>query len=189
VLRAFVAVEIPPGLLESLAAVQGELRRRGVQARWTRPENLHLTLRFLGDVPAERVANLATALRSAVAGHSGFRLTSAGIGVFPGLRRPRVLWAGLRGATADLARLQQEIEERLEAIGFPREARDFHGHLTLGRFDERVSAGLVADAIAAYASASFGSFDVREVVLFQSDLQPRGPVYAALARAPLGETP
>lgn len=187
VLRAFVAVELPAELLKSLAAVQTEMRRGGVRARWTRPENLHLTLKFIGDLPADRVADVANALRSAAAGHPPFRLTAAGLGVFPGGRRPRVLWAGLSGALAALEGLQRELDDRLAACGLEREARGFHGHLTLGRFGPGAPGGADAEVMSAHAAQRFGSFDVRELVLFQSDLMPGGPVYTALARARLSE--
>jgi 2'-5' RNA ligase len=180
-----VAVEVPEAVLKALERVQAELDTRGVRARWTRPTNLHLTLKFLGATPTGRVEAAAAALRSAAAAHDPFVLTAAGIGVFPNPHRPRVLWAGLAGAVGALARLQAEIDRALEAVGFPCEARGFHGHLTLGRFAEGAGGGGIAAAVADHAAARFGSFDVRELVLFKSDLQPRGPVYTALARAPL----
>lgn len=184
VLRAFVAVELPEALLQALAAVQTELVRCGLHARWTPPQNLHLTLRFLGDISAERVQIVAAALNTAAAENETFSLAAEGLGVFPGIRRPRVLWAGLTGATAALVRLQRGLDDRLQAAGFPREARDFHGHLTLGRFSQAPTGG-VGDVVSAYASQHFGGFEVRELVLFQSDLRPRGAVYTALARAAL----
>jgi 2'-5' RNA ligase len=187
-LRAFVAVEIPADLLEVLAVVQAELGRRGMRARWARAQNLHLTLKFMGSLPADQVDRVRAALCSAAAEHDAFGLTAEGLGVFPGMRRPRVLWVGLSGATAALVRLQRGLDDQLEAAGFSREARDFHGHLTLGRFTEEAAARGIADVVSAYASKRFGSFEVREVVLFQSELQPQGAVYTALARAPLRES-
>lgn len=187
-LRAFVAAELPADLLKALEAVQAELGQRGLRARWTRPGNLHLTLKFMGDIPADRVPIAAAALRAAAAEHDAFELTAEGIGVFPGMRRPRVLWAGLSGAIAALEGLQREVDDRLAASGFEREPRSFHGHLTLGRFGEGALGGALADAMSAYSTQRFGSFEVREVVLFQSDLQPGGAVYTALARALLRGT-
>ena len=184
-LRAFVAAELPTDLLKALAAVQAELGQRGLRVRWTRPASLHLTLKFLGDIPADRVPIVAEALRATAAEHDVFKLTAEGVGVFPGLRRPRVLWAGLGGGGDALAQLQRRIEDRLHAAGFPREAREFHGHLTLGRFGEDAPRGAVADAMRPCATQRFGDFELRELVLFQSDLQPQGAVYTALARAPL----
>jgi len=187
-LRAFVATELPADLLKALAAVQAELGQRGLRARWTRPGNLHLTLKFLGDIPADRVPIVAMALRAAAAEHDVFELMAEGIDVFPGMRRPRVLWAGLSGAIAALEGLQREVDDRLAASGFEREPRSFHGHLTLGRFGEGALGGALADGMSAYSTQRFGSFAVREVVLFQSDLQPGGAVYTALARALLRGT-
>jgi 2'-5' RNA ligase len=184
-LRAFVAAELPADLLKALTAVQAELRQHGLRVRWTRPASLHLTLKFLGDIPADRVPIVAEVLRTTAAEHDAFKLTAEGIGVFPGLRRPRVLWAGLSGAGAALAQLQRSVEEQLHAAGFPREAREFHGHLTLGRFGEGAPSGWVADVMSSYAAQRFGDFDVRELVLFQSVLEPQGAVYTALARAAL----
>jgi RNA 2',3'-cyclic 3'-phosphodiesterase len=186
-LRAFVAMELPGDLLKTLEAGQSELKRRGVRARWIRPESLHLTLKFLGNISADQVAAVTDALQAAAGRHGAFCLTAAGIGVFPGVRRPRVLWAGLSGDIAALAQLQRDLDDRLVAVGFSREARDFHGHLTLGRFSTEVDSGRIADVVASYTSTIFGGFEVREVVLFQSDLQPQGPVHTALARAKLRE--
>ena len=186
-LRAFVAVEIPADLLKTLEAVQSEIKRRGVRARWVRPESMHLTLKFLGNIPAGHVAGVTDALQSAAGRLGAFRLTAAGIGAFPGVRRPRVLWAGLCGAIAALSQLQRELDDRLAAVGFAREERDFHGHLTLARFSAGVDDARIAEVVASYVSTVFGGFEVREVVLFQSDLQPQGPVHTALARANLRE--
>jgi 2'-5' RNA ligase len=165
--------------------VQAELRGRGVRARWTRAENLHLTLKFIGPLPAGGLRAVADAIQWAASEYAAFELTAAGLGVFPGIRRARVLWVGLTPAAPVLTRLQRTLDERLGEIGFAREERGFQGHLTLGRFSAIPPDGLIADVVSAYASERFGRFEVREVVLFQSDLRPQGPVYTALAKARL----
>jgi 2'-5' RNA ligase len=185
VVRAFVAVELPADLLKALNRVQAELRGRGVHARWTRAENLHLTLKFLGPLPAGRLRAVMDAMQAAAAEYAAFELTAAGIGVFPGTRRARVLWVGFTEPDPVLTRLHRSLDERLGEIGFAREGRDFQGHLTLGRFSTIPPDGLIAELVSAYASERFGSFKVREVVLFESDLRPTGPVYTALGKAPL----
>ena len=184
-LRVFVAVEIPKGLLTALDAVQSELRQQGVRARWVRPGSIHLTLKFLGNIPAGQVPDVADAMRAAVCRHSPMRLSAGGIGVFPGIRRPRVIWIGLSGQTDCLSELQRGLDERLSAIGFPKDERAFRGHLTIGRFSETADYSLMAHMLTSYADKMLGGFEVREVVLFQSDLQPQGPVYTALAKAKL----
>ena len=186
-LRAFVAVELPQDLLTALEAVQTELRQR-LRARWVRPGSMHLTLKFLGDIPAAQVASVAAAVQAATGGHTRFSLAATGIGVFPSLRRPRVIWAGFSGQTGLLSDLQRSLEESLAALGFPPEERPFRGHLTIGRFSEPVDPGRMAEVVNSFDARVFGELAVRELVLFQSDLQPKGPVYTALARAQLKES-
>lgn len=183
-LRAFVAVEIPAEVLAALEAAQSELRRR-LRARWVRPGSMHLTLKFLGDIPAARVASVAEAVQAAAGGNTGFSLTASGIGVFPSIRRSRVIWAGFSGHTGLLSDLQRSLEERLAALGFPREERPFRAHLTIGRFSEAVDPEQMAEVLNSFDARPFGEFAVEELVLFRSDLQPKGPVYTALARARL----
>jgi len=185
-LRTFVAVEIPGEVRAALAAVQSHLKHLQVRARWVRPQGMHLTLKFLGDVPADRIPRAADALQLAAGGHAAFSLTAAGIGVFPALRRPRVIWAGFSGGTGPLAGLQAGVEENLAAAGFPREDRPFRAHLTIGRCSEAAPA-VMGEAVKSFAGECFGGFDVSEIVLFQSDLKPDGAVYTALARAKLKE--
>lgn len=185
-LRAFIAAELPGDLLEALGRTQAELAAAGMRARWVRPESIHLTLKFLGQVPLEAVARVAEALAAAVDGQPALRLTVGGLGVFPGLRRPRVVWVGLGGDTEALVGLQRRIDRGLTAQGFPPEGRPFRAHLTLGRFAETGSPGPVADALAAHSGREAGRFDLRELVLFKSDLRPSGAVYTALVRAGLG---
>jgi 2'-5' RNA ligase len=184
-LRTFVAVETSGEVRAALEAVQAHLRQRRVRARWVRPQGMHLTLKFLGDIPADQVPRLADALQTAAGGHAGFNLTAAGIGVFPGLRRPRVIWAGLSGETGLLAGLQARVEEVLAAVGFPRGDRTFRAHLTIGRCSAPVAPAEMVEAVNSFAGRCFGEFAVRELVLFQSDLKASGPVYTALARVKL----
>ena len=186
-LRTFVAVEIPGEVRAALAAVQMHLKHRQVRARWVRPQGMHLTLKFLGGVPADRIPRAVDALQIAAGGHAAFSLTAAGIGVFPALRRPRVIWAGFSGGTGPLADLQAGVEENLAAAGFPREDRPFRAHLTIGRCSEAAAPAVMGEAVTSFAGECFGAFDVSEIVLFQSDLKPDGAVYTALARVKLKE--
>jgi 2'-5' RNA ligase len=184
-LRLFIAVELPQEVAAALRRLQGELQNEGVDARWVRPENIHLTLKFLGDAAPERVPAIAAALQAEAARHSAFTLETSGIGAFPGVRRARVLWAGLAGAAAGLADLQRGIDAAMAALGFPAETKRFQGHLTLARFKAPGDPGRLEAAVGRRADLAFGAVAVREVVLFRSDLHPAGPVYRALERAPL----
>jgi 2'-5' RNA ligase len=185
-LRAFVAVETPGPVRSALQEIQSGLKQINIRARWVRPENIHLTLKFLGSIPAGHVPSIGHALTEAARAHAPLSLTAVGMGVFPGLRRPRVLWVGLSDRTNALSRLQQDIDARLAALGFPREAKRFRGHVTIGRFGDSGPPGPVADALKQYGARVAGAFEVREVVLFRSDLRPEGPVHTPLVRAPLG---
>lgn len=187
-LRAFVAVELPGPLRAALQDIQSGLRQIKVRARWVGPENIHLTLKFLGNIPAGHVPSIGQALMEAARVHGTLSLTAAGMGVFPGLRRPRVIWVGLSDRTNALGGLQQDIDARLAALGFPREVKRFRGHVTIGRFADSGSPGPVADALKQYGAQVVGVLEVREVVLFRSDLRPEGPVYTPLVKAPLASS-
>jgi 2'-5' RNA ligase len=190
-LRLFVALPLPPALRARLATVQQDLGAAGLPFRWSRHQGLHLTLVFVGERPAADVPALAGALVRAVAGLRPIALTLAGLGAFPGLDRPRVLWAGLRGdpaALAALAALHRAVVRELDAAGVPFERRPFRAHVTLGRaagaLGVEPAAALQAAARGAAAS-SWGTWTAAEVYLMASELRPGGAVYTALARVPL----
>jgi 2'-5' RNA ligase len=187
--RLFVALEPPEAVRRRLAAIAVELRRAAGRAaddvRWVAPENVHLTVQFLGAVLDERVAELDAAVRAVAAEARPLALEVKGAGGFPNARRPRVVWAGLAGDVAALGELAAALGRRLAPLGFPREERPFSAHLTLGRArDPRGAAGL-AGALASAADTG-APWRAAELVLFESHLSPRGPRYEALSRASLG---
>ncbi|SRR5512133_1073532 len=186
--RLFVALEPPDAVRRRLAALGVELRRAAGRAaddvRWVPPENVHLTLQFLGAVPGERVAGVEAALRAAAAQARPLSLEVRGAGGFPNARRPRVVWAGLAGDTAALGQLAQDLGRRLAPLGFPPEERPFSAHLTLGRSRDGRGAPGLAGALASAADAPPAPWRAVEVVLFESHLSPRGPRYEAIARVP-----
>jgi len=192
-LRLFVALECPEPVRRRLAALQGEMRRSagraGAEVRWVAPENVHLTLQFLGAVPEERVEDVKAAVARAAAGSRPLRLEVRGAGGFPSGRRPRVLWAGLTGDLEPLAELVAALGRQLAPLGYPAEERRFSAHLTLGRArDARGAPGLGA-AVAGAAAFEGPSWRVGRVALIQSLLSPTGARYEALARLPLGSGP
>jgi 2'-5' RNA ligase len=189
-LRLFVALEPPDIVRRRLAALQTELRRLAGRAasdvKWVAPENVHLTLQFLGAVPEERVDGVRAAVLAAGAGSPPLHLELRGAGGFPNARRPRVLWAGIAGDLSPLAELVADLGRRLGPLGFEPEERPFSPHLTLGRSREPRGAPGLAAALAQAAEAPAAPWRANEVVLFQSHLSPKGPRYEALARGPLG---
>jgi 2'-5' RNA ligase len=185
--RLFVALPVPPAVRSRLGAVQEALSAAGLPFRWVRGDGLHLTLVFIGERPAAEVPAAGRALRRAVAGRAPFELRCAGLGGFPGLVRPRVLWAGLEGDLAALGDLQRGVSGALHAAGLPFDRRPFRAHVTLGRagaaLDGAAAAALQAAAQA--APASWGSWTADSVELMESRLLPGGAVYTAVDRASL----
>jgi len=188
VLRLFVAVELGEEALRALASLQEALRREGLDGlRWVRPEGVHLTLKFLGETPADRVPRIEAALGEAVSSVPAHVLRLDGLGTFGGRRSPRVLWVGLQGDLEELQRLQRNVEAALAKAGFPREDRAFSPHLTLARVRPEAAASLgepIARAMQV-APAPEASIAVREVSLMRSTLGPGGAVYDRLAVFPL----
>jgi 2'-5' RNA ligase len=187
VIRAFVAIKVDPGVAERIAAVQSELDKSLKGIRWVKAENLHLTLKFLGSVGAEKVTPIAEALDGALDSTPRFSVACRGLGVFPDIRRAKVLWAGLDGEP--LIDLAAKVEDALEPIGFAREKRGFKPHLTIGRW--RDAAGrpdTLRRELEPRQRQDFGVSKMNEVIFFQSVLKPGGAVYTPLRVFPLAET-
>jgi 2'-5' RNA ligase len=181
-MRLFLAVELPPELRAALAGVQARLREAESGWRWARPEGLHLTLRFLGEVPEGRMPELTERFARAAASASGTEVEAAGLGTFPPRGAPRVLWVGLRDLGGDaLAALAASLELEAREAGFAPEARPFAPHLTLARAAPPPRPRTPAAEVGVLAR-----FPVEELTLFRSVRGRGGAVYTALARWPLG---
>lgn len=189
-IRSFIAIELTRDLLGSLIELQDELRADEWtdEVRWVRPEGIHLTLKFLGDVPVGRIEAIGDGVAQAVAGIQPFTVTAEGLGVFPNWRRPRVIWVGVGGDTHQLHVLQERVEQVMAELGFEPEGRPFHPHLTLGRVNRRVSSGYqrrLGEALRAYEVQMVGQMLVNEVSLMRSQLHPKGAIYTQLGAYPL----
>jgi 2'-5' RNA ligase len=184
-IRAFIAAELPEAARRTLADLQDALRRDLSGVRWVRAEGIHLTLKFLGDIPEERVDTIGQTLRAAVEGQRPLTLAIKGLGVFPGIRKARVIWAGLGGETADLMGLQQRMEAALEPLDFPRERRRFKAHLTLGRFKKTPPAPALVPILERRSGYPPCEVALGRVVLYRSELHPQGARYSPLIEAPL----
>jgi len=189
--RLFVAITVPDEVRENMLRVQRELQSEvppGV-VRWTRPEQFHLTLRFLGDVPSGQVAGLQQSLRAACAGVSPLPMRAQGVGFFPNARSPRVIWVGITDGASGLLDLQQRIERAVQPFAAEPGGERFAGHVTLGRlkpFQRQQIRGLVAEADT-MTGREFGEWTSREIELIRSELLPAGPRYTSLAACQLGE--
>ncbi len=186
-IRTFLAIEIPKEILDQFERVQYRLGRSmtGV-IRWVKPESIHLTLKFFGNITEREIRSIRDALESKARELGPVDLSIGTLGVFPNLSRPRVLWVGVTEGMKELADLQAQVETALEAAGFAREERPFRPHLTIGRMKgERRIDGL-DKAVEDHKGFAAGRFTAAEMVLFRSDLKPAGPVYTPLARFKLG---
>jgi RNA 2',3'-cyclic 3'-phosphodiesterase len=177
--RTFIALELPEELKKSLGRLQAKFKEFASGVKWVRPENIHLTLKFLGDINPDRVAPVSAVLERLAHDAAPFLLDVAGIGAFPNDRNPKVLWAGMQ-IDDRLHVFQQEIETALAATGFAREQRPFAPHLTLGRLRDGRARRDIAGLIEQYSSERFGRFTADRIVFFKSELQPSGPVYEAI---------
>jgi 2'-5' RNA ligase len=188
-LRSFIAVEVSPeiqkAISQSLASLQKTLAKPMI--RWVAPQNVHLTLKFLGDVSPANLEQLADALKLETNAHPAFSMQVGGVGAFPNSHRARVIWVGLEAPPA-LAALQRGVEAACASLGYPAEDRSFSPHLTVGRVGQNVS---VADlhkihtALDGTKVGLLGQVQVDAIHIFKSDLQPGGSVYTPLYVLPL----
>ena len=181
-MRAFVAVFPPPEVREALAGAARELPVAG-PVRWVRPENVHLTLKFLGDVSKEDLLDRVAGAVEAVCGrHEPFAAEPSAFGAFPSAKRARILWAGIEGGSDRLRALAEDVESSMEALGFEREDRTYMPHLTLGRARARP---VVLEAVE--TPFTVPNFSVQNMELVQSVLGGAGVTYSTLATYPLSE--
>ena len=181
-MRLFVALQIPSMVRKNLAELLVELRALSSQPRWVRAENLHITLKFIGELPAEKLGALRAAL-SAVHSDQAVALDFRGAGFFPNERRPRVFWAGIE-ASANLARLASDIDRATGKLGVPPEKRPFSAHLTLARFEPPGLPEKLRAAIQENETREFGSVATEEFHLIESKLKAGGAEYTTLETFP-----
>jgi 2'-5' RNA ligase len=181
--RLFVALEIPSAVRENLTAFLDSLRGISKEPRWVRPENLHVTLKFLGEVEEAKVGAIRNTLEE-MRCEQGVKLNFRGLGFFPNGKRPRVFWAGIE-ASANLKILAADIDGAMDKLGIPRDQRSFSPHLTLARFERPGLSETLRKAIAANMERDFGSLRTNEFHLIQSKLKPSGAKYTTLASFPL----
>ncbi len=184
-IRAFIAIELSTEIQVGLNRVLNLLRPATKAVRWVPASNIHLTLKFLGDTPLEKIAQLKQAMENEVLLHHPFDIQVGGLGAFPSPRRARVIWIGVQ-APADLATLATGIEEATRSLGFPGEERPFSPHLTLGRVSQHASPddiARLAGLITQTHVESLGATRVDKIHLFRSDLRPTGAVYTSLFQA------
>ncbi|MDQ3704021.1 MAG: RNA 2',3'-cyclic phosphodiesterase [Chloroflexota bacterium] len=192
--RLFVAIELPQDILQVLEGIQAQTRENLGEAaslvRWSRTEGIHVTLQFLGEVPASRIPEITAALQQACAGKEPFALEVGGLGAFPNVRKPRVVWVGLGGDTPAVIELAAAVQEALGALGFKAD-KPFSPHMTIGRVREGIGIGRLTPlsrvlSLTRTILPEQSSFQVSGVSLMQSFMQSGGSVYKQVAHVALG---
>jgi 2'-5' RNA ligase len=179
-IRAFIAITPPTTLQQTVAEVRQVFQRLSLPWRWVTPDHIHLTLRFLGNVPDESVTSLHQAMEQAAQGQTAFPLRARALGCFPHPARPRVLWIGLDDPSQALGRLNECLITALTPLGFPPEDRPLHPHLTLARAQNRMPSSQLWPMLQTYQNRDFGEFLVTQLALVQSQLRRGGVVHTIL---------
>lgn len=185
-IRAFICIEVPRSIKERIEVLQHSLKRNDAQISWVKPSNIHLTIKFLGDVPTSRIEAVRRAVERASQPVSQFEIEIGGTGCFPSPRSPRVLWVGLSHLPDELKRLNANVENELAREGFPREQKRFSPHLTIGRVRNQLNALKTAEELIA-TGFELEAFRAAEVILMRSDLNSAGAIYTPQAVIKLSE--
>jgi 2'-5' RNA ligase len=176
-MRTFIAVAISSEVRVNIAQIQAEFRKGDPDVKWVEPENLHLTLKFLGEVGEEKLYGVIEKTRLALSEIFNFKVRLSGLGSFPNPSSPRVVWVGVSQGKDELKKLSQRIEENLSHLGFPKENREFSAHLTIGRVRSPRKRDKLVKKIDELESSDVGEFSVDKVLVMESQLSPKGPTY------------
>ena len=190
-LRLFIAIAVPADVRREIGRAQGRLQRNSPSGavRWTRPEQFHITMKFLGDVPAEQVGALEKATGAVCARFPALALSAQGVGFFPNERRPRVIWAGANDGSGHLSELHRQLDEALRWLAPDERPEKFTGHITLGRFKPGHHEAIpkLMELAAGLRAQHFGDWVARDVEIVRSELGSDGAEHVTMASFKLGE--
>ena len=184
--RTFLAIDLPNEVKDHLLKLQNSLKQAKADVRWVKKDLMHLTMRFLGDVAPDMIPRIGEAANIATNGLETFELKTSNLGVFPNLRRPKVIWVGLAGKVDILNLLKERLDNNLLQIGFQKEDRPFSPHLTLGRIKSGKNiyklSQMIIEQDKLFINQKIISFKVKELLVYKSVLSPSGPSYTILSR-------
>ncbi|MBA4372870.1 MAG: RNA 2',3'-cyclic phosphodiesterase [Thermodesulfovibrio sp.] len=183
-IRCFIAVEVPAPLRVTMGGIAEDLKKCGADVKWVRPENIHITLKFLGDTEEPLLTLIEERLSKKLFNYKPFCIRISGAGSFPSGRHPRVIWVGIEESPALLA-LQRDVEFEVRALGYAPEERPFLAHITIGRVKTERKLSSLAEKLEVLRDKDIGSFEIRTIKLMKSELGRGGPVYTSLAGIPL----
>jgi 2'-5' RNA ligase len=183
--RTFIAIKLTPEIISNIKRIQEELKRTSAQVKWVKPENIHLTLKFLGHITIEELEKVKIATRETLKSFRPFEISVSGLGAFPRIKDPRVIWVGIDKGEEELKKIASHLEGRLALIGFAKEKREFSPHLTLGRVKSQKGREGLVRVLTRIKVSYLGSMKVNKVAVVKSELKTQGPVYTTLEEIPL----
>lgn len=190
-MRAFIAIELPPEIKNSLAELQNQLKSSGADVKWVKPDNIHLTLKFLGEIDQSKLDKISKILEDISREKKSFPLRLASVGAFPKINYPRVIWAGIDAGDSETKEIAKELEAEIAKVGIPKEDRPFSSHITIGRTRTTLNQEKLVQ-ILKILEHNLGNkkweFMVTKITLFKSTLTPKGPIYEVLKETHLNAT-
>ena len=185
-LRCFIAIEIPEPIKREVGELINRLKKYNADIKWVIPENLHLTLKFLGDTPEALLPNIEESLFKIVLSYDPFYIKLYGTGVFPNRKHPRVIWIGIEDSKI-LNKLKLDMEDSMALLGYQKENKEFLAHLTIGRVRSRKGIVYLVNELNNFKDKDFGCIHIKSIKLMKSELKPNGPVYNCLREILFGE--
>lgn len=184
-MRTFIAIELPEEIKNRLKSLQERLKTAGADVKWVEPQNIHLTLKFLGETNDKKIKDIASVVRQVAENNPGFTMRISGLGGFPDAESPRVIWVGIAKGGEEIKAVAADLEERVAKLGIPKEKRLFSGHITIGRTRSALNLGGLVQSIKdnAQKTGEIAEFNARGITFFKSTLTPKGPTYEPIAQA------
>jgi len=178
-MRAFIAIELPKDIKETLAGLQNQFKIPGFNAKWVEPKNIHLTLKFLGDINEETLKKTTEIIEDIAGNQTSFKIQLFSLGVFPGIDFPRIIWVGISKGDQEVKTIAKELEDKIKNIGIPKEDRAFSSHITIARVKSLINKNKLALVLSNLNEKVFlgEEFEISKITLFKSTLGPLGPTY------------
>lgn len=184
-MRTFIAIALPPEIRDYLTGIQKELKQCRADAKWVQPENIHLTLKFLGERDEKKVEKIKEALQETAKDKNCFSIRLFNIGAFPKIDSPRVIWAGIDRGEKEAEEIAYELEEKISRIGIPKEDKPFSSHITIARIKSPANRQNLVQGLKRFSQIEGKEFKVDRITLYKSTLTPKGPTYEVLKEATL----
>lgn len=187
-MRTFIAIELPEEIKDALAQLQEDLKKSGADVKWVEPKNIHLTLKFLGEIDEIKAQNIIKIIEEIAQGLNSFKARISSVGAFPKLNFPRVIWAGVDEGDEEICKIASGLEQPIAKLGIPKEDRKFSSHITIGRTRSTLNREKLVQELSRLATESGQvnlEFTVTKITFFKSTLTSGGPIYEALNEAHL----